>query len=177
MKKLRGRTSVAGIIDDPNFFPLEKIMPKFTCEKIYDYTEGLSAVFRQWRANSHCRYLHGYALRVELEIGCEKRDENGWVFDYGGFKQVKEWLKDVFDHKAIVAQSDPLLALFMEMQRQGLARLILVPEVGCENFAAFIAEYVERFLIEYEEANGERGLKLLRVTVKERDNNVAHWRA
>mgnify|MGYP001588063145 CR=1 FL=1 len=34
--------------------------------KTYGHAIGLSAAFRQWRADSHCKYLHGYALAVKF---------------------------------------------------------------------------------------------------------------
>jgi 6-pyruvoyltetrahydropterin/6-carboxytetrahydropterin synthase len=34
--------------------------------KTYGDDLGLSVAFRQWRADSHCRYLHGYAIGVRL---------------------------------------------------------------------------------------------------------------
>lgn len=34
--------------------------------KTYGHEIGLSAAFRQWRAESHCRFVHGYALAVKF---------------------------------------------------------------------------------------------------------------
>ena len=34
--------------------------------KTHGHAIGLSAAFRQWRADSHCKYLHGYALAVKF---------------------------------------------------------------------------------------------------------------
>ena len=41
--------------------------------KTYDHNEGLSCAFRQWRAeDSHCRFIHGYAIAVSLTFGCKE---------------------------------------------------------------------------------------------------------
>ena len=32
----------------------------------YKEFNGYSTAFRQWRAESHCRYVHGYALRFKV---------------------------------------------------------------------------------------------------------------
>ena len=34
----------------------------YRSSKTYGHEIGLSAAFRQWRAQSHCRLIHGYAL-------------------------------------------------------------------------------------------------------------------
>lgn len=34
--------------------------------KTYGHNAGLSCAFRQWKANSHCKYLHGYALSFKF---------------------------------------------------------------------------------------------------------------
>lgn len=42
--------------------------------KLYGHEIGLSAAFRQWRAESHCRFLHGYALAVRFEFEADELD-------------------------------------------------------------------------------------------------------
>lgn len=107
-----------------------------TCTKKYGHDLGLSAIFRQWRAKSHCAQLHGYALGFRFEFGCEELDENGWVLDFGSLKPLKQKLVDTFDHKLLVAGDDPALALFGELDHSGLANMLTLPGgVGCEAFA------------------------------------------
>jgi 6-pyruvoyltetrahydropterin/6-carboxytetrahydropterin synthase len=44
--------------------------------KTYDHNEGLSCAFRQWRAkDSHCRWIHGYALAVKFTFGCKELED------------------------------------------------------------------------------------------------------
>ena len=98
---------------------------------------GYSTAFRQWRADSHCNKIHGYAFCFKVWFEGEL-DENGWVIDFGCFKRngVKEWLKNMFDHTTCIAADDPELELFQEMDNRGIIDLRVLPNgVGCEKFA------------------------------------------
>lgn len=43
--------------------------------KTYGHEVGLSATFRQWRAKSHCRLLHGYSLSFRFEFEANTLDD------------------------------------------------------------------------------------------------------
>lgn len=103
--------------------------------KNYPPSLGLSACFRQWRANSHCQYLHGYALGFRFKFQAKYLDQNGWVVDFGGLKKLKECLVNTFDHKVIVAYDDPQLATLKQLEERKLAQVLYLPGVGCERFA------------------------------------------
>ena len=49
-----------------------------------------STAFRQPRAESHCRYIHGYQLKAEVTFACNELDGNNWVFDFGGLKEFNQ---------------------------------------------------------------------------------------
>lgn len=106
----------------------------YTCTKTYGAEQGLSAVFRQHRATSHCAQLHGYALAFSFTFGATQLDERGWVVDFGGLKGLKAWLQDTFDHKLLVADDDPQIDRLVALS-DGLASLTFVDAVGCEAFA------------------------------------------
>ena len=76
----------------------------FESEKTYTHSQGLSCAFRQWRADSHCKYIHGYALQVKITFRSATLDDRNWVQDFGGLTQLKTWLTEWFDHKMIVAE-------------------------------------------------------------------------
>lgn len=112
--------------------------------KTFTPEQGLSCVFRQWRAESHCRFLHGYAIWIKFTFEARKLDANGWVIDFGSLKPLKEQLTKLFDHKLVVAQDDPELQRFLNLEAkslndeqppQQLADIIVLPGVGCEAFA------------------------------------------
>lgn len=116
--------------------------------KTYGHNIGLSAAFRQWRAESHCQFLHGYALAVKLEFESEELDVRNWVVDFGSLKSLKGFLQDNFDHMTIVAEDDPLMELYHEMNSQGLCQLVVFPATGCEAFAEYIYGAVEVWLVD-----------------------------
>lgn len=108
---------------------------KYRSTKTYGHELGLSAAFRQWRADSHCNKLHGYALSFKFIFEADELDERNWVMDFGGLKDLKEKLKKFFDHKTIVAKDDPKLGAFQALESMGLSDLVILEGVGCELFA------------------------------------------
>lgn len=121
-------------------------MTTFRSTKTYGHEVGLSACFRQWRAESHCRLLHGYALAVRFEFEACELDVRNWVVDFGSLKSLKGWLENTFDHTLLVAEDDPLLELFTTLESLGAARIVVVPATGCEAFAKLIYEATEVWL-------------------------------
>lgn len=117
--------------------------------KTYGNHEGWSCTFRQHLAKSHCRFLHGYALGVELVFECEELDDCNWCIDFGDLRAIKEQLKDLFDHKTLVAADDPQLRLFVTMAEAGLIDMIIVGAVGCEKFAEMVYTIVYLHLTDY----------------------------
>jgi len=118
-------------------------MSKYYSTKTYGNDRGLSCCFRQWRAtHSHCSLLHGYSIGVKLIFECEELDERNWVMDFGGLKDFKNWLEHMFDHTVLVAEDDPKLDFFKQLNTmdggynaKGICDLRIVPGVGCEKFA------------------------------------------
>ena len=122
-------------------------MPKFLSTKTYNTSTGLSCCFRQWRAkHSHCQLLHGYALGVKLTFECTELDERNGVMDFGGLKELKQWLHHMFDHTTVIALDDPKLQTFRELYNMGVLELRTVPGVGCEMFAKLIYERMNEIL-------------------------------
>lgn len=115
--------------------------------KRYGHEIGLSACFRQWRAESHCNLLHGYALAVKFVFASNELDVRNWVVDFGSLKSLKGWLEDTFDHTLLVAEDDPKKSIFQMLQTEGLARVVEVPATGCEAFAELIFEATETWLL------------------------------
>ena len=117
--------------------------------KTYDHNEGLSCAFRQWRAkDSHCRWIHGYALAVKFTFGCKELDDRNWVQDFGGLKEIKQWLKHTFDHTLCIAEDDPELETFKGLEDLDLVDLRIMPAVGCEKFAEYIYNHVSKIVNE-----------------------------
>lgn len=118
----------------------------FRSTKTYGHNAGLSAAFRQWRAESHCRLIHGYALSVRFEFEAADLDARNWVVDFGSLKSLKGMLETTFDHKTLVASDDPEIEWFREGHRRGILDMVEVPATGCEKFAEMIFEATECWL-------------------------------
>jgi 6-pyruvoyltetrahydropterin/6-carboxytetrahydropterin synthase len=152
-------------------------MTKFNSTKLFD---GYSACFRQWKADgTHCRFLHGYAVSFRVWFEGEL-DERNWVFDFGGMKRAKTKIhglspKDYFtyllDHTTIVAQDDPYLEQFKQMDIDGVIQLRILDDVGCEKFAEHLYNTINDFL--FEETNGR--VKSTKVEVYEHERNSASY--
>ena len=96
-------------------------MSKYQSTKVIELG---SCAFRQWRAtHSHCQYLHGYQLKAKLWFGCNELDDKNWCVDFGGFKKLKAYLKELFDHTTTVAADDPELATFEDLAEKGIIQL------------------------------------------------------
>lgn len=140
--------------------------------KTFGHELGLSACFRQWRATSHCRFLHGYALAIQLTFESGSLDLRNWVVDFGGFEGIKRMLRHYFDHKLLIASDDPLREELCELAGLGAADPIMLPAVGCEAFARLVFEQASQWLAENPPGNGAR---LVSVDVREHGSNGASY--
>jgi 6-pyruvoyltetrahydropterin/6-carboxytetrahydropterin synthase len=152
-------------------------MKKFQSTKLFD---GYSACFRQWKAEgTHCKFLHGYAVSFRVWFEGEL-DHRNWVFDFGGMKRAKNTIhgmmpKDYFayllDHTTIVAQDDPYLDMFKQMDSDGIIQLRILDNVGCEKFAEHLYTTINDFLV----LETEGRVKATRVEVYEHERNSASY--
>lgn len=141
--------------------------------KTYNHNVGLSCAFRQWRADSHCRFLHGYALAFKFEFETDELDVRNWCVDFGSLKSLKTLLENTFDHKTVIAEDDPELDWFKEAANRGILELIILPACGCEKFAELVFGATEVWLVD----NGYfPRVRLNSVEVREHDANSAIYR-
>ena len=150
-------------------------MGKFQSSKVFD---GFSTVFRQWKAKTtHCRFVHGYGIsfKVYFEGGL---DERNWVWDFGGMKRAKtkidgkspkEWMDYMFDHTLIVAEDDPHLNAFKNMEEAGVAQVRVIPATGAEKFAEYIYHTLNKFV----ETETEGRVRVTKVKFMEHGKNAA----
>ena len=147
----------------------------FVSTKVFD---GFSCCFRQWKATTtHCQYLHGYGISFKVWFEGDL-DERNWVWDFGGMKraktliddmQPKAWMEYMFDHTVIVANDDPMLNYFNNLDDYGVIQLRIVPATGAEKFAEFIYHKLNKFV--KEETNGR--VKVGQVEFMEHGKNSA----
>ena len=140
----------------------------YKVSKTFGHNEGLSCCFRQWQTDSHCNLLHGYALLVSFNLQSKELDHKNWVYDFGGFKKIKELLHFWFDHTTIVASDDPEIEIFRMLHDKELMDLKILKKVVCEKFAEFIFIESCKLIPEFEDI-------LYSVTVKEHDSNSATY--
>ena len=152
-------------------------MGKFQSSKVFD---GFSTVFRQWKAETtHCRFVHGYGISFKVYFEGDL-DERNWVWDFGGMKRAKtqidgmspkEWMDYMFDHTMIVAEDDPFLKAFLEMETAGVAQVRVLPATGAEKFA----EYVFNKINEFVQTETEGRVRVTKVKFAEHGKNAAYY--
>ena len=136
------------------------------------YTQIAPCAYRQWRADSHCNQIHGYAFSFHFEFGTDDLDARNWVMDYGSLKPLKGLLEEWFDHTLLVAEDDPAKEELLRLGELGLAKITMVAKTGCEGLADFLYEYVnDCFLKDYGEADR---VWCTRVEVRETNSNMAY---
>lgn len=140
--------------------------------KHYPHSLGLSACFRQWRADSHCSNLHGYALAFTYEFEAQELDKNNWVIDFGSMKPIKQWLESTFDHRLIVAKDDPSLDVLGRLDMDDIAAPKVMERVGCEAFANAAFKFAKNWLID---SGQSHRVRLTKVTCSEHEGNSAAY--
>lgn len=146
---------------------------KYESTKTYGHEQGLSCAFRQWRAESHCNRIHGYALAFRFVFGAETLDAKGWVVDFGGLKALKARLVESFDHTLAVSNDDPLLSEYRNLNLKKLADVVVFERVGCEAFAQIAFRYAQEVL--KEAGYGDR-VKVVSAECMEHAGNSAIYR-
>ena len=150
-------------------------MGKFQSSKVFD---GFSTVFRQWKAETtHCRFVYGYGISFKVYFEGDL-DERNWVWDFGGMKRAKtqidgkspkEWMDYMFDHTLIVAEDDPFIKAFQQMEEAGVAQVRIIPATGAEKFA----EYIYNKLNEFVDTETEGRVRVTKVKFMEHGKNAA----
>lgn len=144
-------------------------MGKYISTKRYNQLGPVA--YRQWRADSHCNQIHGYALSFYFEFESDTLDARNWVIDFGGLRPLKGLLEEWFDHTLLVAEDDPQREELLRLGALGLAKITEVEKTGCEGLADWIYEYVNTvFLPNYGEQDR---VWCCKVEVRETDSNMS----
>lgn len=145
----------------------------FVSTKTYGHDRGLAVAYRQWRADSHCNLVHGYALGFRFEFEADELDVRNWAVDFGSLRTLKDKLDEWFDHTLLVAADDPDFATFEDMHKRKLCRMVVVERTGCEGISKFLYDYVTEYWLP---DNGYAPrVRLRRVEVMEHGANSAWY--
>lgn len=128
---------------------------------------GFPCTHRQWKAGSHCRYVHGYSRDFYFEFACSRLTKERWVVDFGGLARVREWLDHMFDHTFLVARDDPEMDLFKDMDRRGVVQLRVLDDTSMEATAEFVCGEVGGIVREVTDGRAW----IVKVEVRENEKN------
>jgi len=114
-----------------------------------------------------CANLHGHNGTVRIELRNDQLNAQGMVADFIDVKNtIGEWIETTLDHRLILNDADPLVAILREHGReQGEAVLTLAVEPTAENLAKMIYEKAKEF-----------GLPVCSVSVWETEKCGAEYR-
>lgn len=140
-----------------------------------EYVQAFPCAYRQWRADSHCNLIHGYAFTMKFFFGTNDLDVRNWAADYGGLRDLKGVLEDQFDHTLLVAEDDPNMDWYQEAQKRGMVKLTVLPKLGCEGLSDQLYKFVNGVYIPDLWGKGEaERLWCFRVEVRETQANMAY---
>ena len=97
------------------------------------------------RVHNHdglCKKLHGHSWDFEVSFTADSLDEKGFVIDLGKLQEVRSFFEQYFDHTVVLAEDDPLLDNFRELQNLGALKLLVLPHCSSEAIAEFVANEV-----------------------------------
>lgn len=89
-----------------------------------------------------CRYLHGHNGSAVISLEGEKLDERGMLVDFTDIKKsLRTWINDELDHRMIMHEADPLLAVLKQHQQP----VFTIPHnPTAENIAKLIYDQAQR---------------------------------
>jgi 6-pyruvoyltetrahydropterin/6-carboxytetrahydropterin synthase len=139
--------------------------PKMSVVKTFD---DLPCVHRAWRHEGRCRLLHGYSRSFDVEFTADELDANGFVVDFSALDDVRELLREQFDHTVLVERDDPLFDEFVRLDEAGAARVRVMDHTGMEGAAMWVLDTVDRHM---SERSGGR-VRVARVVARENAKNA-----
>ena len=143
---------------------------KYQVTKTYDHNEGLSCCFRQYKTDTHCSKLHGYAISIKMTFGSNELDSRNWAgIGFGELKEFKQWIKYMFDHTTVVDSSDPEIETFKFLEQKNIIQLRIVEKVGCESFAKMVFDK----LLDFTSKNENITATLVSIEIREHSANSA----
>ena len=93
-----------------------------------------------------CKMLHGHNARLEATIETATLNNTGFVIDFGDLKMELEKIKDIFDHRLLLKDKDPLNKKIANTLPEDWIFWFDVNPTA-ENIATFIANQLARNIV------------------------------
>jgi 6-pyruvoyltetrahydropterin/6-carboxytetrahydropterin synthase len=77
----------------------------------------------------------------------------------------------MFDHTMIIAEDDPELKAFQQMDKAGVAQVRVIPATGAEKFA----EYIYHKLNDFVKTETDNRVRVIKVKFAEHGKNAAYY--
>lgn len=115
---------------------------KYIIEKTF---LGYPFAHRQPNHAGHCSLIHGHNWDFTVELSAPEGclDENDFVYDFGKFAWLKNWLTEMFDHTCVINATDPLLENFKQMHADGLMNLKIIPSASAEGLSKLVYDFIK----------------------------------
>ncbi|MDE2290930.1 MAG: 6-carboxytetrahydropterin synthase [Elusimicrobia bacterium] len=87
---------------------------------MYSVTKQISFCYghRLLEYSGKCRFLHGHNGLLEVAVDKPELDRLGFVMDFGDISAVvKKWVDAELDHKMLLNEADPIVAMMKEHQQ------------------------------------------------------------
>lgn len=144
----------------------------------------ISTCHRNWMAETNpnrdsrkCAYIHGYSRYVQFTFQGDL-DRHQWVQDFGDCKFIKEFIEANWDHRVLVAQSDPQLELLESLHEQNMIALTVIDDVnnngwgpGIEGSCKHLYDVLQPIV---SERSGGR-VSIAKIEIWEHENNTASY--
>ena len=84
----------------------------------------------------------------------------------------KAWMDYMLDHTTIIAEDDPHLDTFIELDSDNIIKLRVIPATGAERFAEYFYNKLNNFV--QEETDGR--VRVVQVEFREHEKNTAFYK-
>jgi 6-pyruvoyltetrahydropterin/6-carboxytetrahydropterin synthase len=126
-----------------------------TANRYHDISCGHRVVGHEGK----CRHLHGHNYRIHFVCAAPQLDGIGRVIDFSVIKaKLCAWLEDVWDHKMLIWQDDPLLP---ELQKIDPSVVVVPFNPTAENIGQHLIQEVAPDLLR------GTGVSLIKCVVEE----------
>lgn len=130
-------------------------MSKITATRYHDISCGHRVVGHQTK----CKHLHGHNYRIWFTIQAKELNDLGMVIDFGDIKKyLVTWLEENWDHKMLIWEKDPKLAVLVINFEDDIVITPFNPTA--ENLAIYLVDFVAPTLL-------PKGTELIKVNIEE----------